>query len=57
MTRKMLDTDAVQENKEMMESKETSKSQSSTDENKYANLFADWDLLPPQVMIRRVRRK
>ena len=26
-----------------------------TDE-RYAHMFADWDLLPPQVLIRRVKR-
>lgn len=26
-------------------------------EDRYAHMFADWDLLPPQVLIRRVSRK
>ena len=26
-------------------------------EDKYAHMFADWDLLPPQILIRRVKRK
>lgn len=25
--------------------------------DRYAHMFADWDLLPPQVLIRRVSRK
>jgi len=25
-------------------------------ESKYAHIFADWDLLPPQVIVRRIRR-
>lgn len=28
-----------------------------TPEDRYAHMFADWDLLPPQVLIRRVSRK
>ena len=26
-------------------------------EDRYAHMFADWDLLPPQVLIRRINRK
>lgn len=26
-------------------------------EDRYAHMFADWDLLPPQVLVRRVSRK
>lgn len=26
-------------------------------ENQYAHMFADWDLLPPQMVIRRINRK
>jgi len=27
------------------------------EEDRYAHMFADWDLLPPQVLIRRITRK
>lgn len=57
MTRKMINTDATQENKDLTEPKETNKDQPATDENQYANVFAEWDLMPPQVVIRRVRRR
>ena len=26
-------------------------------EDRYAHMFADWDLLPPQILVRRVNRK
>ena len=26
-------------------------------EDRYAHMFAEWDLLPPQVLIRRINRK
>lgn len=27
------------------------------EEDRYAHMFAEWDLLPPQVLIRRITRK
>lgn len=33
------------------------KAMKETPEDRYAHMFADWDLLPPQVLIRRVSRK
>lgn len=26
-------------------------------EDRYAHMFADWDLMPPQILVRRVNRK
>lgn len=41
--------------RDVQEEHQTKTQPQKPDENKYAHIFAQWDLLPPQVMVRRVR--
>ena len=48
------ETQKFEENTKQVQPAEEKKTQAP--EDPYAHMFADWDLVPPQMVIRRVRR-